>query len=158
MGSGKTTIGKKLARHLNYQFIDTDKYIQEKEQRKIMNIFASEGEDYFRELEHQVILSLSFMENTVISVGGGLPCFKNNMKVLLQMGKVIYLQRPAKELYQRLMQGQNDRPLIQNKTIGMLPGYIKHTLKEREVFYNQADIIADRNHQKIEDLVEMLNL
>lgn len=156
MGCGKTTLGKKLANRLAYDFIDTDQYIQEVEKRKIMNIFALQGEEYFRKIEHETILKLSFVEKSIISVGGGLPCYQNNMKILLQMGTVIYLQRPAKELYQRLMQSQNDRPLLKNKTVGMLSDYIEYTLKEREVFYRQADLILDREHQHIEGIIQVL--
>lgn len=156
MGSGKTTIAKKLSNRLGFHFLDTDQLIEEKENRKILNIFSFDGETYFRQLERELLLELSNYSNTVISVGGGLPCYLDNMDVLLNMGLVIYLQRPGKELHQRLLQAENVRPLLRGQTEMNLLPYILHTLEEREPFYTKAHIIADRDHQSTDDLLTLI--
>lgn len=152
MGSGKTTLGRKLAKKLNYQFIDTDTLIEEQEQLSISQIFDQKGESYFRAVETKLLDSLENHENTIISVGGGLPCFEKNMEKLKQLGTVIYLERPAKELYQRILTNIQQRPLLANKTESELLNYIEKTLQDRDVYYRQAHFILNRDQQKISDL------
>ena len=80
MGSGKSTLGKKLAYNLKYNFIDLDTYIEEQEGRTINEIFNDDGEDNFRKLERVYLHRVIDIENVVISVGGGTPCFFDNME------------------------------------------------------------------------------
>ena len=146
MGVGKTTLGKKMAHKLNYQFVDTDHIIESKENLSVNEIFQSRGEDYFRQLEDELISHLP-KENTVIATGGGLPCRDNNLQRLNGLGITIYLKRPSKELFARLKQNKDKRPLIANLTDDQLERFIEEKLEEREVFYNQCHIIADRDNQ-----------
>jgi shikimate kinase len=146
MGVGKTTLGKKMAHKLNYHFIDTDHIIESKENLSVNEIFQSRGEDYFRQLEDDLISHLP-KENTVIATGGGLPCRDNNLQRLNGLGVTIYLKRPSKELFARLNQSKDKRPLIANLTDDQLEHFIEEKLEEREVFYNQCHIIADRDNQ-----------
>lgn len=157
MGSGKTTLGKKLAKHFNYSFIDTDKLIEEADKMSISEIFRQKGEDYFRKKERILLNSLSLSEKAVISVGGGLPCFEDNMDILLQLGIVIYLERPPKELVQRVLPNIHQRPLLKNKNKEELLTYIEETLLEREVYYKKAHIIADRNNQTVAAITSLLS-
>ena len=91
MGSGKTTIGKLLSKVLNFDFLDTDKIIELKEQMSCKEIFKKNGENYFRTMEMQLLPSLK-NTNTVIATGGGLPIYNDNFKKLNSIGTTIYLK------------------------------------------------------------------
>ena len=112
MGSGKTTVGKKLAKQLGYNFVDTDEYIVEKEGRSISDIFRDSGEEYFRNLETSIIDELNEKySNCIISTGGGMPLRKENREKLLNMGKVYFLNASADTIYIRV-KNSTDRPLL----------------------------------------------
>ena len=89
MGAGKTTLGKALALRMKLSYIDTDHYIENRYHKKVSEIFATEGEERFRDLEHRILLEVSEFENIVISTGGGLPCFNDNMVVMNNLGATI---------------------------------------------------------------------
>ena len=86
MGSGKSTLGPQLARNLQYEFIDMDSYIEEKEQLSIPQIFQKQGEDFFRKVEAEALNDLSSKQKVVISTGGGTPCFHDNLDVIKKTG------------------------------------------------------------------------
>lgn len=155
MASGKSTLGKKLANKLEFDFIDTDDLIEKSEQISINEIFETKGEDYFRLLEKKLIEKLP-NENTVIAVGGGLPCYSDNMKSLNSKGCTVYLKRPAKELFNRLLNAKNKRPLVKNLSEDELLLFIEKKLKGREVFYEQSQIILERNEQTVKDIVKKI--
>ena len=114
MGSGKTTIGKKLSQCLSCSLIDTDELIVKKEGRSINDIFASDGEAYFRDLETQVLRELiETADGQVISVGGGLPMREENRRLMKQLGKTVYLTASVEELVKRL-KGAKDRPMLRS--------------------------------------------
>ncbi len=137
MGSGKTTLGKQLAQKLNYNFIDTDKTIEELIGVDIPTLFQTKGEEYFRHLEHRLIETIK-VKNTVIATGGGMPCFYDNMEQLNQIGITVYLKYSPKELFERLVNDPAQRPLLARKNKEELYRYIEDTLKEREPFYLKA--------------------
>ena len=89
MGSGKTTLGKKLAKKLGFEFLDTDDFIEDSTNKSIPEIFNELGEDGFRKLEYDVLNALD-VNNCVISVGGGMPCFYNNIDTLNSIGVTCY--------------------------------------------------------------------
>lgn len=155
MGAGKTTIGKKLASRMGYQFIDTDKLIEQHQKLSIDELFKQFGEDHFRELEKQIVEQLKSVENVVVSTGGGMPCFNNLMDQLNEMGLTIYLRRPPKELAKRILNSWKKRPLTEGKSEDELIDFVTKKVNEREVFYMRANIIADRDSQTITPL-EML--
>lgn len=112
MGTGKSTIGKLLAKKQNRLFIDTDSYIESKEGRSISDIFEQKGEAYFRSLETEILKELKeITHNAVIATGGGLPLRQENAELLSQMGEVIYLQTSADTILERL-KGDTTRPLL----------------------------------------------
>lgn len=152
MGSGKTTLGKKLAARLGLTFIDTDKTIEEESGEPISMIFEQSGESYFRELEKKLVDRLKGQDNLLISTGGGMPCFNNLMEELVELGLTIYLQRPARELAHRIFHSKKKRPLTDGKSEKELIGLIENALSQREVFYKKAHIIADRNVQHVTSL------
>lgn len=156
MGSGKTTLGKKLANKLVYEFIDTDLLIEGFYGKTIPEIFDTEGEKKFRELEQLIVSELESRENCIISVGGGLPCHEDNMDKLLALGKVIYLERSPKELFHRLINKKNERPLLKDKTDHELMDYITNLLEKRKGCYERAHIIANRDHQTPAKLIQLI--
>ena len=143
MGCGKTTQGKKLAKDLGYYFIDLDDYISNQHEKSITELFKEVGEEQFRVIETKA-LNECIRDNmkALVALGGGTPCFNNNMSLMLSNGKVIYLRMDAEALYQRLFNEKQDRPLIKDKANEEMLVYIENLLNTREVFYNQAHIIT----------------
>lgn len=115
MGCGKTTIGKIIARRLNLDFIDTDKVIEEREGRKIREIFDTEGEAYFRDKEHEICAELSHEDNKIIATGGGALTFDRNKEVLSKNGKVIFIDVDLETILKRIG-NDSRRPLLNDET------------------------------------------
>ena len=143
MGSGKTTTGKRIASLLNWSFVDLDKKIEEHSGYKIPEIFSLYGEDHFRIVEAEVLRSLLTDINTVISTGGGAPCYAGNMEFMLQTGLTIYLKLTPGQLMSRLNNSSEKRPLIKNLKGENLLKYIEDKLKSREKWYERSEIIID---------------
>ncbi len=157
MGCGKTTLAKKLASKLSYEWLDTDAFIEKQEGLSVSEIFTKYGETYFRSLELKLIQSLDLTIPTVISTGGGLPCFNNLMEQLNTKGTTIYLERSSKELFQRLHQGKNKRPLLADKTDAELLQFIEENLAKRNPIYRQSTFILDRDYQTVDKIINLLN-
>jgi shikimate kinase len=142
MGCGKTTLGKKLAKQLNYLFIDLDEEIERESKKSISIIFLNEGENEFRKIETSVLNKiLDLNGNYVIALGGGTICFNNNLQIIKNKASLIYLQMPAKALFTRLKDSKTNRPLISNLNNIELLNFIENKLKEREKFYLQANYV-----------------
>ena len=156
MGAGKTTLAKKLASKLAYTWLDTDQEIEKKEGMKVSEIFEVRGEAYFRALEKLLVDELIPHQNIIIATGGGLPCFNNLMENLNQLGTTIYLERTPKELFQRVKQATNSRPLIAHKTDEELLEYIESTMEKRREIYLKSKIIADRFSQPPEKIIALI--
>jgi shikimate kinase len=153
MGSGKTTLGKLLAKKMDLQFLDIDLFIENRYHKSIASIFEERGEADFREIERRVLHEITGFENTIISTGGGLPCFFDNMEVMNEVGTTVYLKVSPDELVKRLSAGKNKRPLISGKNPEELRDFIETNLKKREPFYNKAAIVFE-----VEDIFERKNL
>ena len=156
MGAGKTTLGKALARRMNLSFIDTDNYIEKRYYTKISDIFAIEGEERFRDIEHRIIEEISEIEDVVISTGGGLPCFNDNMAVMNSFGITVYLKTSAEELAARLIMSKNERPVLKSRSGNELIMFIKESLDERSVFYEQAKIHFNAEQMNDDKDVDLL--
>jgi shikimate kinase len=143
MGSGKTTIGKCLAKQLGLQFIDLDYFIENRYHKSIAQIFAEKGEVAFREMERNVLHEVILFEDTVVSTGGGVPCFFDNLEVINKNSTSIYLRTSPDELAKRLSVSKEKRPLIKDKSPEELKAFIASNLEIREAFYNQASYIYD---------------
>jgi shikimate kinase len=141
MGSGKSTTGRKLAKLTGLNFIDLDKYIEERYFKTIPLIFSEEGEKGFREKERRSLQEVSQFEDVVIGTGGGTPCFFDNMEVMNRTGFTVYLAPATETLASRIFKSKNERPLISGKTREELISYINDTLQIRSPFYEQARII-----------------
>ncbi len=139
MGSGKSTLGRQLAKEWNWGFIDLDHYISELFGMSIPEMFDQYGEAGFRNKESQALAEvLEGEQKTIISLGGGTPCFNQNLQLIKEKTHSIYLKLSVKELTSRLLRSHNPRPLVQNKSEAELQEYIKNELQNRDVFYNQA--------------------
>ncbi len=155
MGSGKSSIGRYMEQEQGYKLIDTDEYIEYKQSDTISNIFATKGEEYFRNLETECIKELinAGTLGAVISVGGGLPVKVENRELLKELGKVVYLRASVDTLVKRLS-GDSTRPLIQG---GDLRTKITDLFGKREAIYEEvADIVIDTDDCSFETIFAMI--
>jgi shikimate kinase len=158
MGSGKTSMGKLLAEELNYPFIDLDKFIEERMLISIAKIFHHYGEYFFRKTESEYLHEMANWKNLVVACGGGTPCYDKNLDWMKSTGLTVYLKTTNEELYKRLAvpEQKNDRPLIASLTAPAMKTYIKETLKKRELYYNQADILLEQKNEIKKDVASLL--
>ncbi len=159
MGSGKTSVGMRLAKNLSYTFLDTDSLIVEKEGRSISEIFETSGEEYFRTLETELLIELNTnLEGAVLSTGGGMPMKEENKKLLRSLGRVIFLDASKETILQRV-EGDTKRPLlassnreekIQELLMKRIPNYIScaHAMIQT----------SDKTFQEIINEIDQLNL
>lgn len=158
MGSGKTTVGKKVAAFKQYTFVDTDEMIEQQQHRSISEIFAAQGEQAFRDMETELLRHLiaEGRERLVISTGGGMPLRAENRQLLARLGKVVYLKASPATIYNRIKE-DTTRPLLQcedpRKRIGEM-------LASREPLYEEgAALTIDVNelgpHEAAQRCVEM---
>ena len=162
MGSGKSTIGKELANTLNYTFIDLDSYIETQEGFTIQEIFNSKGEIYFRKQESSYLGHiLNNYDRLVLSLGGGTPCYSNNMQSVTNSKNIasFYLDTSIGVLAKRLMKEKNERPLLKhvNTEEDMLEFIGKH-LFERRPFYAKSLYGIKTDHKTIDQTVESIVL
>lgn len=141
-GSGKSYFGEKLSANLNYDLIDLDKAIEEKEGLAISEIFSSKGEDYFRQLENDLLKEISNQsDQLIISTGGGTPCFHNGLAFMNTHGTTVFLEAEKEVLVDRLSR-KSHRPLVQGDT----EARVEELLKTRLPIYKKAHIsIAHRD-------------
>ena len=149
MGTGKTAVGRQLARKLNIPFIDTDDLIEKEAGRSIAQIFAGHGEDYFRRLESKVIDDVSSKTNMVIATGGGAIVNPKNLEALKKGGIVICLTASIDAILSRIDNG-DERPLLAK---GDSREVVSGLLKLREPFYEKADFIIDTTAKSIKEVV-----
>lgn len=141
MGAGKTTLGRAFAREMGLTFVDLDWYIEERYHKTISEIFAERGEDDFRRIEQKMLHEVGEFENTVISTGGGAPCFFDNMAFMKQSGKVVFLDVSVEVLVDRLSHGMQTRPILRGKTVEELRTFIEEALAKRAPAYLQAHYV-----------------
>ena len=162
MGSGKSVIGKKLSEVLNYNYLDLDDYIQLKEDKTITDIFNGKGEIYFRKIESNYLKEIiDEKTTTVISLGGGTPCYSENMSKIknAKNASSIYLKTSIFVLSERLYSEKNHRPLIahiQDKK--ELIEFIGKHMFERSPYYTQSDITIDTDQKSIDEVIESIVL
>lgn len=150
MGSGKTTLGRALAKELGLTFIDLDNYIELRRCKSINRIFEESGEDGFRTIERNLLHEVCEFENVVISAGGGTPCFFDNIDYMNAQGTTIYLQVSNERLLERLRIAKSRRPLLKDKNDEGIKAFIEEQLARREKYYLQADytFASDRLEDK----------
>jgi shikimate kinase len=158
MGSGKSLVSKALATKMKLNYLDLDDYIEIQEKKTIRNIFDDHGEIYFRKKESLCLKEmLDTYKNTIISLGGGTPCFAGNLKTIANKENVksIYLQTSLDELTKRLFAERNKRPLISHvATPSELKDFVRKHLFERSFYYNQADYKVVTDHKNEDQISE----
>ena len=156
MGSGKSTLGKKLASKLRFSFYDTDQIIEEQYKISIYNFFEKYEEDVFRKIEYDVLKNALIHNNAVISTGGGTPCFRNNMDIINKNSYSVYIKMHIDSIETRLINSKKSRPLLKDISQTNLKAFIEKQLLEREKYYNQANLIIKGEKLDINYLIESL--
>jgi shikimate kinase len=152
MGSGKTTVAKRLSSVLKMDWFDLDQWIEAEEEETIPGIFQGRGEATFRQLEYHYLRQLGSKKHQVISTGGGTPCFHDNMDFMNSAGLTVYLRLTPGQLYSRLKDSRNNRPLLPEQGNEALLYYIRSKLAEREPYYEKAQIHVNGFDLNINDL------
>ena len=145
MGCGKSTIGKRLAARCGFDFVDTDEVFSVVHGCSVKDYFDLYSEEKFRKEEQKILYQTQEMDNVIISVGGGTPCYQDNMQWILANGIAVYIQMSANALYNRLVNSKSERPLLQTvetRHATSLLETIQNLLSQRENIYNKAHIIV----------------
>lgn len=158
MGSGKSFLGNKISKQLNIPFYDLDQEIEIFYKDSIQNIFKNKGEEFFRELESKVLKLLSANPPGVVSLGGGTPCFQNNISYLNGNGLTIFIETSIELICSRLQSDRNKRPLIEGlkENSKKLEAFVKLKLSERNPYYNQAKITIKQTHENQATIVKVI--
>jgi len=147
MGCGKSHSGQLLAEMFEVPFIDLDDYIENKMGQTIRDIFEKKGEDYFRQIEKECLHEMFDKERTIISVGGGTPCFFDNIDWMNKNGFTVFLDTPISVLVNRLYANMKHRPLLKDFSKKDLASFIEKKLEERNPFYHQAQILYEQKEE-----------
>jgi len=156
MGVGKSTIGKKLARELGFDFVDMDDAFEEKYKITIHLFFKKYGEELFRKLEYQLLLSTFKKKNVVVATGGGTVCYRNAMEQMNRKGLTVYLEMPVGKIVERLKNAKRKRPLVAGKSDNELLSTINERLDNRLLYYQKAKITVDVIDIEINELAEKI--
>lgn len=156
MGSGKSTLGRGLAEALGVSWLDLDTEIESRYKISIPDFFSKYGEKAFRDVEHKVLNDIALLPDIVVSTGGGVPCFHNNMELMNQTGLTIYLEATPEIILTRIGPYAWKRPLFQQMDGTDILEKITVHLKSREKFYSQAQIIIDAANPDIKELKKLI--
>lgn len=161
MGSGKSTVGPRVAEKLGYRFVDLDEVIEARAGKSIPAIFQKEGEARFRSMEAAVLRETDDQEDLVVALGGGALAREENLHWALQHGAVVYLRVSPQELLRRLKADAVERPLLQDETGTRLPdarlqSRIATLLAQREPFYRRAHVVVETDGQAVDETVAAL--
>jgi shikimate kinase len=152
MGTGKTSVGRLVAEHLHFEFVDTDELIQNHTGRTIADIFAQDGEAAFRAWERQVILELAQNRQTLISTGGGLPTNPANLEALKKHALVVCLWASAEKIWERVSH-QSHLPLLNDPDPRKK---INELLAVRDPFYRQADVLVNTDLRSMREVAHQV--
>lgn len=152
MGSGKTSVGRELARKKKWQFLDLDDLIELREKRAISDIFSKEGEPYFRRIEKRALKEVAAEKKFVVSCGGGIVLDQENIKIMKETGKIICLTASPEVIFKRT-QGYAHRPLLNVKNPKK---QIEFLLNLRAPYYARADKTIDTSKLAIDAVVKKI--
>jgi len=150
MGTGKTSVGRLLAEKKVWNFIDLDELIELKEQRRIVDIFAKEGEPYFRKIEKKTLKEVATQKGFVVACGGGIVLDKDNIKLMKKTGNLICLSASTDKILKRVA-ASSHRPLL---NVGDQRKRIELLLKMRQPYYLQADKVIDTSHLSVKQVAD----
>lgn len=158
MGCGKSTLGRKLAQRLGVDFADTDTLIEQREGASVADVYQLAGEEYFRRTERIVLDELIVSgDSLVVSTGGGLPVWRDNMSRMNAVGTTVYLRRPAEQIARRLSPyGRQKRPRLRGLSDDELLAFMRRDMADREPFYVQARLVVDCIGKRDAELVEWI--
>lgn len=149
MGTGKSTVGTYLSRITSRRIIDTDSLVEKETGMSIAEIFKSHGELYFRELERSVLITTFQLKNVIISTGGGLPAYKDNMKLINTHGISVCLTARPEIILSRVSYGKKTRPLLQEENA---LENLNLLMQKRAYYYISADIQVDTSDKTVEEI------
>ena len=153
MGSGKSHVSKNLSKKLNFPLIDLDQKISEENLLSIPEIFQTKGEIFFRKEEKRVLENILNEEKDIIlSLGGGTPVYYNNMDLINEKSKSIFLRASVKTLTERVLLQKNTRPLIATLNDDDIPEFIAKHLFERNPFYSKSHFTVDTDSKTANDI------
>ena len=160
MASGKSTIGREISKKLDMKFIDLDDYVSKRENRSISEIFKVKGEIYFRRIESLYLSEiLNSKGNFILSLGGGTPCYSNNMELILNSeASSIYIKTSIKTIVSRLTAEKSKRPLVADLENDKLTEFVAKHLFERRFFYEQATITMNTEDKSAEEITTELRI
>lgn len=143
MGCGKSTMGKKLAKKMGYDFIDLDHEIEKETGAAIGDYFSAHGEAAFRALESKTLKEFNYPANSIVATGGGAPCYFDNMDWMNNNGISVYIEMTPEALAQRLEKGKEKRPLLRDLNEAEMVAFIEGKLTERRPFYKRAKLVVN---------------
>ena len=156
MGSGKSTLGKSLAKALGISWIDLDTEIESRYKISITDFFSKYGEPAFRDVEHKVLKEIVSISDIVVSTGGGVPCFHNNIDLMNENGFTIYLKANPELILSRIGPYAWKRPLFQKMDGEDILEKITDHLNSRETYYKQAQLTIDSTQPDIQELTKLI--
>ena len=157
MGCGKSTVGRKISRFAHLQFVDTDSMVEQREGATAADIITYPGEEYFRAVERAVLEDTAQLESAVISTGGGLPVWGDNMEQMRGLGVTVYLRRSPKNIISRLSPyGRQKRPKIRGMNDEQLLEFMTAHMAEREPIYSQADVVLDCDKMADNEVIDTI--
>lgn len=157
MACGKSSLGRKLAGRLHYEFVDTDAVIEREEGAEINDIMKYEGEEYFRGREAEILRKVSESDNVVISTGGGTPMWNDNMTFIKENGRSVYIRRPVGQIASRLTPyGKSKRPKLRHLSDEEVLSFMTRNLAEREPVYMLSDLVLDCTHLSDDDILRRI--
>jgi len=160
MGCGKSSLGRRIARRLGAEFVDTDALVERAEGAEIADIVQYEGEEYFRECERKALEQTAEHADAVISTGGGLPVWRDNMERVRSLGFSVYIRRSPEQILSRLSPyGRHKRPKFRGLNDAELLAFMRTNMAEREPVYSLADATVDCDGRSdgeiVDEIVEM---
>lgn len=156
MGCGKSTLGRKLARRLGWEFVDTDSLIEAREGASVADVFQYEGEQRFREVERAVLDGVIARGGAaVVSTGGGLPTWSDNMASMNAAGRTVYLRRTAQQIASRLSPyGRRKRPRLRGLSDDELVAFMERDMATREAYYSRATFVIACDGRSDDDILD----
>ena len=157
MGTGKTHWGRQLSEKLGLPFFDLDEQVVSHTGKSIPEIFQTDGEERFREMEKEILHLITVSHDSfVMACGGGTPCYFNNIDFMNDEGVTVWINTHHDILVQRLMKEKDQRPLISNLDENQLQHFISRKMADRRIYYEQASIHVEEEPLEVERLIEKI--